>query len=81
MFLIGHMNWNEQQISNAISKDPECFWQGVPLNEYWEYNQTNPIPFRKYLNSGFKKSSNTSSVAIAKTKLSVSVYANLTLLP
>jgi hypothetical protein len=52
MFLIGHMNWNEQQISNAISKDAGFFWQGVPLNEYWEYHQTNPIPFRKYLNSG-----------------------------
>ena len=52
MFLIGHMNWNDEQISNAISKDPECFWQGVPLNKYWEYHQTNPTPFRKYLNSG-----------------------------
>jgi hypothetical protein len=52
MFLHGNMNWNEEQVSKAISKDPGYFWQGVPLNDYWKFHDTNPIPFRKYLNAG-----------------------------
>lgn len=52
MFLHGHMNWNDEQVSKAISKEPGYFWQGVPLNDYWKFHQINPIPFRKYLNSG-----------------------------
>jgi GR25 family glycosyltransferase involved in LPS biosynthesis len=52
MFLLGRMNWSEEEVSKAISKDPEHFWQGVPLNEYWKFHEKNPIPFRKYLNSG-----------------------------
>ena len=52
MFLLGHMDWNETQISDAILKSPHFFWQGVPLNEYWNFHKINPIPFRKYLNSG-----------------------------
>ena len=52
MFLLGHMDWNETQISDAILKSPDFFWQGVPLNEYWNFHKINPIPFRKYLNSG-----------------------------
>jgi GR25 family glycosyltransferase involved in LPS biosynthesis len=52
MFLLGHMEWNETQISNAIQKFPNYFWQGVPLNEYWNFHKINPLPFRKYLNAG-----------------------------
>ena len=52
MFLHGQMNWSEEQVSKAISKDPEHFWQGVPLNEYWKFHEKNPIPVRKYLNAG-----------------------------
>jgi GR25 family glycosyltransferase involved in LPS biosynthesis len=52
MFLLSHMDWNEEQISTVISKNPQYFWQGVPLNEYWNFHKISPIPFRKYLNSG-----------------------------
>lgn len=52
-FLRGHMDWNEKQIETALSKDSEFFWQGVPLDEYWDfYDKTNDLPFRKYVNSG-----------------------------
>jgi GR25 family glycosyltransferase involved in LPS biosynthesis len=52
IFLHGHINWTEEQVSKYISNDPECFYQGVPLNEYWKFYEKNPLPFRKYLNSG-----------------------------
>jgi hypothetical protein len=52
IFLNGQMNWSDEQVSKAISKDPEYFFQGVPLNEYWKFHEKNPIPFRKYLNAG-----------------------------
>ena len=52
MFLLGHMDWTETQISTAISKTKDHFYNGVPLKEYWDFHKINPIPFRKYLNSG-----------------------------
>jgi hypothetical protein len=52
MFLIGHMDWSDKQIEDAILKDPNFFWQGVPLNEYWEYHEIHSKPFRKYVNAG-----------------------------
>jgi GR25 family glycosyltransferase involved in LPS biosynthesis len=52
MFLLAHMDWNEEQMSNVISKKTNHFWQGIPLNEYWNFHNINPLPFRKYLNSG-----------------------------
>jgi hypothetical protein len=52
MFLLSHINWSGEQISNATSKHANYFWQGVPLNEYWNFHNINPLPFRKYLNSG-----------------------------
>jgi hypothetical protein len=52
MFLIGNMDWSEQQIKDVLSKDPNFFWQGVPLHEYWEYHKINSKPFRKYVNAG-----------------------------
>lgn len=52
-FLLGHLNWNEEEIKAAEAKDPNHFFQGVPLNSYWAYhNKTNNLPFRKYLNAG-----------------------------
>ena len=52
MFLSQHMNWNNTQIADALLKDPDLFWQGVPLDEYWDYHKINPKPFRKYVNAG-----------------------------
>lgn len=53
LFLIGHMNWTDKQISDSISKNPTFFCQGVPLNDYWKFHgKQENIPHRKYLNSG-----------------------------
>ena len=53
MFLQGQMNWSEKQIQESISKDPNYFWQGEPLDNYWKYlNKEYNLPFRKYLNAG-----------------------------
>lgn len=53
MFLNGHMNWSDKQISDAKNKCPTFFYQGIPLNNYWNfYEKQNNIPNRKYLNSG-----------------------------
>ncbi len=53
MFLLGHMNWTETLVQKYKSKDPEFFWQGIPLDNYWTYhNRTNNLPLRKYVNSG-----------------------------
>jgi hypothetical protein len=49
-FLLGHMNWNETQISKELTQNPNYFYQGVPLNKYWEYYNISPL--RKYINSG-----------------------------
>lgn len=46
MFLNGHLDWNEEQLKSGD------FWQGVPLTAYWTYHQIEPIPLRKYVNSG-----------------------------
>jgi hypothetical protein len=52
-FLIGHMDWSAEEILNAKSKNPNFFWQGIPLNNYWSHhNKTNDLPIRKYVNSG-----------------------------
>jgi hypothetical protein len=53
MFLIGHMDWPENEIEKCLSKDENFFWQGVPLNKYWTYyNKLDNLPLRKYVNSG-----------------------------
>lgn len=52
MFLLGHMDWDDKQISDALLKDSNFFWQGIPLDEYWNYHKINPKPFRKYVNAG-----------------------------
>lgn len=52
MFLQGHMDWSEEETEKALKKDPNTFWQGMPLAKYWEYHKISPLPLRKYLNSG-----------------------------
>lgn len=52
MFLLGHMNWGDKEITDALSKNPNFFYQGVPLNDYWNYHKIEAKPFRKYINSG-----------------------------
>lgn len=52
MFLIGHMDWTDGQINDAKRKDPNFFWQGEPLNNYWKYYNIHNYPLRKYINSG-----------------------------
>jgi hypothetical protein len=53
LFLIGQMNWNDEQISAKILENPNYFFQGIPLDKYWQYyNKTNNLPLRKYINAG-----------------------------
>ena len=53
MYLLGHMNWTKEQMEKQILKDPNFFYQGVPLDNYWlYYNKTYDLPMRKYVNSG-----------------------------
>ena len=52
MFLSGHMNWDDKQIVDILVENPNYFWQGVPLNKYWDYHKINTKPSRKYVNSG-----------------------------
>jgi hypothetical protein len=53
LFLIGQTNWTNKQIEDALLKDKEFFWQGVPLNKYWNYyGKTHDLPNKKYLNAG-----------------------------
>lgn len=53
MFLIGHIDWPENVVEKYISKNPNFFCQGVPLNKYWAYyNKLDNLPLRKYVNSG-----------------------------
>lgn len=53
MFLIGHMNWSQQQKNDCLIKDPHFFWQGNTLDNYWQFlNKMDNLPIRKYINSG-----------------------------
>lgn len=53
MFLLGHMDWTEEQMNDKINKEPNFFFQGIPLNNYWKfYGKENDMPYSKYLNSG-----------------------------
>ena len=53
MFLIGHMNWSQQQKNDRLIKDPHFFWQGNPLDNYWQFlNKIDNLPIRKYINTG-----------------------------
>ena len=52
LFLQGDMDWDDKTFDKYIKKDPNFFWQGVPLNNYWNYYKMNNQPSRKYVNSG-----------------------------
>jgi len=53
MFLIGHMNWSQQQKNDRLIKDPHFFWQGNTLDNYWQFlNKMDNLPIRKYINAG-----------------------------
>lgn len=53
LFLCGHINWSDKQIEEALEKDKDFFWQGIPLNNYWDYyGKKDNLPIRKYLNAG-----------------------------
>jgi hypothetical protein len=52
MFLIKHMDWTDEQMAKVKQRDPNFFWQGVPLTNYWSYYKTDILPTRKYLNAG-----------------------------
>lgn len=53
LFLAGHMNWSDKQIDEALKKDKDFFWQGIPVDNYWNYyGKKDSLPIRKYLNSG-----------------------------
>jgi len=50
MFLLGHLDWSDDQISKKGSSN---FWQGINLDKYWSYyNKLENLPLRKYVNSG-----------------------------
>jgi hypothetical protein len=51
MFLIGHMNWSDDEINKRLLENKHFFWQGIPVNNYWKhYNIEEPL--RKYVNAG-----------------------------
>jgi GR25 family glycosyltransferase involved in LPS biosynthesis len=50
LLLLGHLDWSEEEIEDKLKENPEYFWQGIPLNNYW--NKINIIPNKKYVNSG-----------------------------
>lgn len=54
MFLLGHMEWDNAKVAKALSEDPNYFWQGVPLTNFWSNHTdiTNQSILRKYINSG-----------------------------
>ena len=52
LYLIGHMNWTDEEVNEKLINNPNFFWQGIPLKKYWEYYGIKDIPNRKYVNSG-----------------------------
>lgn len=54
LFLIGHIHWSEEEIEQKIKQNSEYFWQGMPLTNYWKYNNIsdNNLPNKKYMNAG-----------------------------
>lgn len=53
LVLLGKMNWTQDEYNSLINANPNYFWQGIPLFNYWKfYNLMNCIPSRKYVNSG-----------------------------
>lgn len=57
MFLVGHMDWTKEIISNYLQRTnltyDNFFSNGIPLNKYWSYHDKQEhLPLRKYVNSG-----------------------------
>ena len=53
IFLVCEMDWNDEQINEAIKKQPDFFWQGIHMKKFWNYhNKLDNLPLRKYLNAG-----------------------------
>lgn len=52
LFLLGHMEWTEEEIEERRKKNINYFYQGVPLTKYWEYYKYEAPPDKKYVNSG-----------------------------
>jgi GR25 family glycosyltransferase involved in LPS biosynthesis len=50
LFLLGHMEWSEDEIAEKIKTNPDYFWQGIPMNNYW--NKNNIVTDKKYVNTG-----------------------------
>lgn len=50
LFLLGRLDWSEDEIKEKTKDNPDFFWQGIPINNYWEKNMI--YPDRKYVNSG-----------------------------
>jgi hypothetical protein len=52
LYLLGQMNWTQEQINEKIKQNPNYFYQGTFLTKYWEYYKYETLPDKKYVNSG-----------------------------
>ena len=52
LFLHGHINWTEEEVIEKKSNNPNYFWQGEPLTNYWKNYNISDLPKRKYVNAG-----------------------------
>lgn len=54
IFLCGHTDWDEEKIAKYLLLNPNYFWQGIMMDNYWKTKLANisELPLRKYLNSG-----------------------------
>jgi len=51
-FLLGFIDYTDEEYHALHNKNPNHFCQGIPLKKYWEHHNINPLPIRKYVNSG-----------------------------
>jgi len=52
LYLLGHMNWTEEEMDEKRKINPLYFYQGTLLTNYWEYYKYEAPPDKKYVNSG-----------------------------
>jgi hypothetical protein len=52
LYLLGHMNWTEEEMNEKRKHDPNYFYQGALLTKYWEHYNYEAPPDKKYVNSG-----------------------------
>lgn len=54
LFLNGHIYWDNSEVEKIIANNIDFFWQGIPINNYFEYyNITcDTSHLRKYVNAG-----------------------------